>query len=141
MTRRLVITALVGVALFGIVYAFTIGQTGEPGQPDREGVSRVFPAPGAQEIRPPGDETMRDLEIGVEFEPGWTGTLQVEGVEIPPDQLRRVPELFQVWFRPGPGKAIEELRPGRHCATALAWRINETRDDARSIPWCFQVMA
>lgn len=131
--RRIAITALLGLALFGFVYAFTLGGSRDDGSGDAA-VEQLVPAPGSQ--------TVRQAEIGIDLLPEWTGLLVINGVEIPEDQLRRVDAQNQVFFTPGPGKDIEQLEAGVVQVTALIWRpvAGETRDDAKPVRWSFQVV-
>ncbi len=124
--------ALVG-ALAAFVYAFTLGR----------GATDEVATTGAVEVLVPnqGAQVLRQSEIGVDLAPEWTGVLQINGIEIPEDQLRRVPAQNQFFFTPGPGKEIEELPAGIVQAVALIWRpvAGETRDDADTVRWTFQV--
>ena len=87
-----------------------------------------------------GSEILRQQELGVDLAPGYEGTLVINDVEIPRDQLRLVPEQHQVFFTPGEGKIIEELPAGRTCVVAIAWRtaVGRGADDERTT-WCFDV--
>ena len=69
------------------------------------------------------------------------GTLQLNNVEIPRDQLTLTPELARIEFTPGDGKVVEQLQAGLNCVNAIVWPIAEGRGEAaREIPWCFQVV-
>jgi hypothetical protein len=87
-----------------------------------------------------GDEVLRQAELGVDLAPGYDGTLFVNGVEIPLEDQRRVPEQNQMFFTPGEGKAIERLPAGANCAMALVWKASDGRGTSRdrSFPWCFK---
>ena len=131
--RRVLTGALLLAALGGFVYAFSLGQGSTDILPTGDAVERLVP--------PQGSQVLRQSELGIDLAPEWTGVLQVNGVEIPEDQLRRVPAQNQVFFTPGPGQEIEELAPGRVDVTALIWRpvAGETREDADTVRWTFQV--
>ncbi len=58
---------------------------------------------------------VRQAELGVDLAPGYDGTLAVNGVEIPVEEQRRVPEQNEVYFTPGEGKAVERLLAGPNC--------------------------
>ncbi|MGH9183199.1 MAG: hypothetical protein ACRDZ9_05215 [Acidimicrobiales bacterium] len=145
--RRAIITALLGLALFLFVFAFTLGGGDEqqPGRAGEDAVERFLPAAGAT-------LELRQTQIGLDLAPGWAAALQVEGVEIPPDQINCFDDCFDprpgvdpqgiVFFVPGPGKVVERLPPGRRCATAHLWRpVSETREsDGRPVTWCFRVV-
>ena len=60
-------------------------------------------------IPKPNDEVLRQAELGIDLAPGYDGTLAVNGVDIPVEEQRRVPEQNEVFFTPGEGKAVEQL--------------------------------
>ena len=85
---------------------------------------------------------IRQAELGIDLAPGYEGTLEVNGVEIPDEELRLVPAQNEVFFTPGEGKAVEELRAGPNCATAVVWRSAIGRDAAtdQTFSWCFEAL-
>jgi hypothetical protein len=135
MARRVVIIALLGVAA-GLLWwgASLKADEVEPSAIDLA-VEQLVPAADS-----PG--VLRQGEIAVDLAPGWTGVLQVNGVEIPEDQLVRNEPLNRISFQPGEGQEIEQLAPGRTVATAIIWRplAGESRDKgARALHWEFRV--
>ena len=130
-----VMVATAGVALYAGVRATDTG--GEDpvtvsGRPDV--VEHLVP--GA------GDEVIRQAELGVDLAPGYDGTLLVNGVEIPTEELRRVPEQNQVFFTPGEGKVVEKLNAGPNCASAIVWKASAGRGtaDDQTFSWCFDAL-
>jgi hypothetical protein len=93
-----------------------------------------------QRIPAPGSQVPQQSTVGIDLLSGWEGTLQLNEVEIPMDQLKLTPELARIEFTPGDGKVVEELQAGLNCVTAIVWPISEGRDAARQIPWCFTVV-
>jgi hypothetical protein len=93
-----------------------------------------------QRVPAPNSQVPQQSTIAIDLVAGWEGTLQLDNVEIPLDQLTLTPELARIEFTPGDGKVVEELRPGRNCVTAIVWPIAEGRESARQIPWCFEVV-
>ena len=101
-------------------------------------------------LTPWDKDTIDPLNIGMGPSPEhFFGTTQagidllaliVDGTAIPERELRKVPEQNQVFFTPGDGKAIESLRAGQVCVTAIVWSssIGRGRDD-KSFNWCFGV--
>ena len=86
------------------------------------------------------DEVLRQAELGIDLAPGYDGTIGVNGVAIPVEDQRRVPEQNQVFFTPGEGKAVEQLLAGPNCATATVWKAADgpgTAND-RTFTWCFE---
>lgn len=123
--------ALAAAALYAGVRA-TETESDRPatvnGRPDV--VERLYPRNGA--------EVLRQVEIGIDLTGGYEGALTVNDTVIPTDELRLVPEQNQVFFLPGPGKAVERLPPGANCVTAVVWRSAEGRGvDDLSYRWCF----
>jgi hypothetical protein len=130
--RRVVITLILGLAAFGFIYAFTLRGDEEGPVITHSAVEFLFPQPGAP-------LEVRQAEVGVDLQAGWTGVLQIAGVEIPEDQLRRVEAQNQFFFQPGQGREFEEFPAGQLCATALIWPVTEDRDAAETVRWCFRV--
>jgi hypothetical protein len=133
--RRVVIGGLLLVAIGLFVFAGSKGAEEVPATSISSAVQFLIPDNGSPSV-------LRQAEIGIDLEPGWVAVLQVNGVEIPEDQYRRVDPENQVFFTPGEGKEIERLAPGRVTVTALAWRPvdGETRENARPITWSFNVV-
>ncbi len=103
-------------------------------------VQTVSPEPGS--IAGPIDT------ISVDLVDGLTAVLLVRTggafVEIPEDQLDRVPELGQVSFRPGPGKEITKFPAGQNDVLVYYWsktRVGGRPDQPDSYAWSFQVKA
>jgi hypothetical protein len=83
----------------------------------------------------------QQTNVGIDLVVGWEGTLIVDGVEIPPDELQVTPEIGLIEFTPGEGKAVEALDAGQNCVSALIWRSEDGRGvDDRTVPWCFDVV-
>ena len=79
--------------------------------------------------------------VGIDLVTGWEGTLVVDGVEIPEDELQVTPEIGLIEYTPGEGKAVERLDAGQNCVSAIIWMIADGRGvDDRTIPWCFEVV-
>ncbi len=134
--RRIVLVALVLVGLAGVVVAFTLVET----EDDPNGVTVTDTGP-IQRLVPPRDaEILRQEPVGYDLNPGWTGVLQLNGVEIPDDQIDPVGvPIGEIRYTVGDGKAVERFEAGQNCATAIVWRVEQTRDDSRSESWCFNV--
>jgi hypothetical protein len=126
-TTVLIVAAVVAVNL--VIVALTLAGRSEQGPPLPAEIERLLPARNAV-IRPQED-------VGADLKDDHTGVLFVDGVEIPLDQLRFVPGLGQVSYRPGPGKEIERLTPGPHSATVEYWRQDQSREQGRSFTWQF----
>lgn len=148
MTRRILIGVLVVACLAGLVVAGTLSATGE----DETAVSG---SPIVRQVPGDGATVLRQSEVGVELTPGWEGNLVVDGVLVPDEQLEgRDPTAtnemgepvgaegnapYLLFFRPGPGKVVEELTTGRVCAAATYFRSADGPGTARTTTWCFDV--
>ncbi len=121
---------LVAAALVLIVIGFAQAETGTPKVTLPEGIEFVFPTPGAIE--------RRQAEVGADLAPGFTGALVIDGVRIPPDQLRIDNALNVVAFQARPGTDIEEFAPGPRRVTVIYWRIVDGEaNGSRSFSWSF----
>jgi hypothetical protein len=133
--HRLLIVVLVAGAAAALFFGVRATDTGddEPGSASNV-VEHFIPAEG--------DEVIRQAELGVDLAPGYEGALFINGVEIPTDELRLVPQQNQVFFTPGEGKAVERLQAGPNCALALVWRSSQGRGTAndQSFTWCFEAL-
>jgi hypothetical protein len=128
--RRVVISVILAGCLVALVWA--VSQTRNP--PARP----VYSDPAVRQLFPePGDHVVRQERVGVTLASAYTGVLQVNGVEVPEDETERVAGLNQIFFTPGPDKAVESLGPDRNCIAVVLWRYDQTRDQSRRFAWCF----
>jgi len=95
-------------------------------------VERLIPADDAK--------ILQQAPVGIDLAPGYEGTLAVNGVPIPDDQLSRTPQLNLIEFEPGPGKEIEQFPAGQNCVVATFWRSETGRTQTTSRAWCFTVV-
>jgi hypothetical protein len=100
--------------------------------PQSEVVEHFIPEPDA--------EVLRQAELGIDLAVGYEGTLAVNGVDIPEEEQRLVPQENQMFFTPGEGQSVERLLAGRNCVTATVWKSSEGADtpNKRSFSWCFE---
>lgn len=146
--RGVIVVALVAaVALF--VWGTSDTESGlDGGSNDPVIVNRV-PLPGA--IEP------RQVDIGAELQVGYDGRLQINGVDIPEDEMIgavdpatvsadelerlgiRPNNRDTVRFRPGPGKVIESLPRGEVEVTVTYFRDRSPQEDRGSDSWTFTV--
>ena len=136
----IVVVALLVVLNLGIVLLDNSDTSTAVRNPLPSAVQTVSPEPGA--IAGPIDT------ISVDLDDRLTGVLLVRTggafVEIPEDQLDRVPELGQISFRPGPGKEIAKFPAGQNDVVVLYWsktRVGGRPDRPASYSWSFQVKA
>jgi hypothetical protein len=133
--RRAVITLVVLACIALLVVAARRADTGDPDRPQAtapEAVEFLLPEPNS--------EVLQQTGISADLAVGWTGTLVVNGTEIPEDELVFEPAQNVVAFQPAPGQVVEELAPGRNCAQVIVWPANATRARAQTpVQWCFEV--
>jgi hypothetical protein len=125
----------VAVGLFVVAFGALSGGDDDPvlSEGDQQVVEDLIPRRDAQ--------VPQQSEVGVQLVTGWEGTLIVNGVEIPADELQLTPQIGLIRYTPGEGKTVEALETGQNCVTALIWRIAEGRGvNDRTIPWCFEVV-
>jgi hypothetical protein len=87
-----------------------------------------------------GDQIVQQEPVGIDLAPGYDGTLALNGVAIPEDQLNKVPALNLVQFVPGEGKEVEQYLQGRNCVVATFWLSKDGPGQATSRSWCFSVL-
>lgn len=130
---RLLVGGLLAAAVVALALGIAVTDTSHPDDtPQSEIVEHLIPKAN--------DEVLRQAELGIDLAPGYDGTLAVNGVSIPTEDQRRVPEQNQVFFTPGDGKAVEQLEAGLNCITATVWKAAEgpgTAND-RTVSWCFE---
>ncbi len=135
--RRLLSALVVLAALGGIVYACSEVDTDDDGDATVTGES----SPIEVYVPADGNEILRQERFGVDLRPGFTGALQLNGVEIPLDEVDddTLASTGELYFTPGEGLTVERYEAGRNCATAVVWGVEESRADARTYSWCFNV--
>jgi hypothetical protein len=104
---------------------------------------RIFPT-AVQTVSPRPGELIRPQDtITADLRDGLVGTLTIDGIPIPDDQVEIVGPLSQISFRPGPGKEFEKFEPGEHVATVRYWvgRLEDPPAKTGSYGWRFRVGA
>jgi hypothetical protein len=134
---KLVASAVVAVAIVGLIIAFSTLNSG-----NKDPVLTAGNAQMVENLIPRrNSQVPQQSTVGIDLVTGWTGVLQLNGVEIPQDQLQITPQIGLIEYTPGPGKEVEEFRTGQNCVTAVIWQISDGRGvDDRNITWCFQVV-
>ena len=67
--------------------------------------------------------------IEVDLNDRYTGVMELDGVEIPEDQLDRIEQLGVIAFRPGPGKEFTRLKAGENTVVVHYWPRTDPRPD------------
>jgi hypothetical protein len=79
-------------------------------------------------------------QVGLDLAPGYEAEIMVNSTPLPSDEVLRVPELSQIFYQPGPGKAFEQWPAGRNCVVASIWRTATGPNQAFNRTWCFTVV-
>jgi hypothetical protein len=124
----LIIAVLLVAAVAGIVYAFSSSR--RPPEQKTSAVRQVMP--------PAGDLDLRQVQVGVTLNAGYTGDLFVDGAQVPEDEVHREPALYQITLAPKPEGQFS-LGPGRHCASVRYWPLANASDKRDAPPWCFNL--
>jgi hypothetical protein len=102
----------------------------------------ILPSAIEELIPKPGDLVSPQSTIGVNLRDDLTGALQLDGVEIPQDQVVEQPTVGIITFKPGPDKDLGKLPQGSHTITVLYWARSSTREKgATAYSWSFKVGA
>lgn len=145
--------AVCGVIAIGIVLVargVLVGVTGDDRVPLPAAVESVQPVPDAV-------QALSQTNVFVDLAANYTGVLQIDGIEIPTQNVAELqaapgeqvdlppvtifePGNFTLTFTPSGDAAIEEFTSGRHQVRLVYWRIDEGRDRARSFTWWFNVV-
>ena len=88
-------------------------------------------------IPPRSAEVLSQETVGIDLAPGYDAQLTINGVVIPPEQIRHQPNLNLFTFRPDQGKVIERLQAEQNCAVVAYWRQEAGPAEADTISWCF----
>lgn len=111
------------------------------------GASVLFLPSGDPEALPSAVENYspKDLDIVtqpvtvlVDVKPGYTVTMTIDGIPVPPDQMDAIEVTGRYQFDPGPGKIIERWTPGDH--TVVATYVGGPGNvEAGNVVWTFTV--
>ncbi|WP_419919713.1 hypothetical protein [Candidatus Poriferisocius sp.] len=88
-------------------------------------------------IPPRNAEVLSQETVGVDLATGYDARLALNGVNIPPEQVRHMPNINRFTFRPDEGKVIERLQAERNCVEVTYWPLAAGPEQADTISWCF----
>ncbi len=149
----ILLIALLGVGAFFLVRGVLVGITGDERVDLPTFVESVDPVPEAVQV-------LNQSNVFVDLATGYTGVLVIDGTELETqnvDELGRVDiELGQqvdlppvtifepgnstLTFTPNAGAPISQFLDGEHIVEVIYWRIDESRQRARSFTWSFTVV-
>jgi hypothetical protein len=128
---RIVVSLLLAVAAAALYVGLVSSVDHKSEVADNQHIAALFPAPHGT--------ALRQTRIVAQLKDGYTGTLIVEGIEIPDAQVEHLEGLDTVAFTPGPGTETGPLQPGKRCARVVYWPLTSSRADAAYYDWCWQV--
>ena len=76
-------------------------------------------------------------DVFVDLAVGYTAELEINGFQIPEEQLFRVEALNQLTYQPGVGKIVPQLRADQNCVRVVYWLIAQGPTDSAMFDWCF----
>lgn len=148
--RRLLIAAAIALGAWLLVVAADRSETSlDQGSSDPI-VAERFPLPDAQ--------APTQSQVGITLQPGYEGSLHINGVEIPEDQIDgaldpatadpdaikqhgiRPNNRNRIWFTPGRGKVFGELPTGRMLITVHYHRDRQPGVDPGTVSWVVTVV-
>ncbi len=83
--------------------------------------------------------------VVVDLRPQFIAQLAIDGHQIPDDQVKTVPNFYEISFQPTPDHDIHVFAPGTHTATVEYWPKTKTYEQAKaesllsSYTWNFKV--
>ncbi len=84
-----------------------------------------------------GSNVLSQTDVTVDLAIGYTAILEINGFEIPEDQLFRIEALNQLSYRPDEGKIVPQLRADQNCVRITYWLIAQGPTDSNLYDWCF----
>lgn len=134
---KVIAAAVVAVAIAMLAYGCTALSNGNDDPVLNSGEAKIVD----NLIPRRNSQVPQQSSIGIDLAPGWTGTLVLNGVEIPEDELQKTPQIGVIEYTPGPNKTVPRFRTGQNCVNAIIWQLKDGRGVAdRNIPWCFEVV-
>lgn len=128
-SRKVISTVLLTLAVAGFIWAFSMHDDSPNPKLRPAAVLRVSPAPDALQVR--------QTDVFVELDPGYKGSLVLNGVAIPDDQLTMV-GLNGYSFTPGKDREVKSLQPGQNCAV-VSFALAVGGGNPGTYQWCFSV--
>ena len=149
----LIVSLLVGLGLALVARGVLVGITGDERANLPELIEEVDPVPDSVQV-------VSQSNVFVDLANGYTGVLVVDGIEIEtvnvgelasidiePGQQVELPSvtIFEpgnstLTFAPGSNAVITAFTEGEHRAKVIYWKIDESRQRARSFTWTFHVV-
>ena len=147
--RRTIIGLVLALAALVLVWGTQGGSPNDDADLASGAVVALFPVNDGQ--------ALHQTQIGADLAVGYDGRLTINGTRIPEEQMvgARDPKTVEpsdlkqngvrpnnrnsVYFKPGPGKVIEELDNGTVTVTLKYFREGREAATSRTVTWSFRV--
>jgi hypothetical protein len=129
---RVIISVLLAAAVAAMYVAFSSFKDPEPDITNSANVLDVRPDINTTAVQ-------RQTRIYAKLKPGFIGSLVVNGVEIPADEVDHLEGANTIGYLPGPGTATGSLKPGQNCVLVFYWQPEAGRATSQTFKWCFKV--
>lgn len=147
--RRTVIAVVLLAALGVAVWGATTGGSGAEQQLVKGAIINLSP--------PEGGQALRQTAVGADLAPGYDGRLTVNGIAIPEEQMEgardpatlsakdlaengvRANNRNSVYFKPGPGKVIEEFQHGTVTIALDYFKDRRQSTTTNRVTWTIRV--
>ena len=146
--QRLVFGAVLAAGLALIGFGLSRAVTGDAAtKPSDEAIERLIPKPG-------DSLQVNQDTVGIDLQTGYRGELTIDGQAIPIFDISKAATATPfdkqlaaqydegqgtILFTPREGSTIEAFSPGRHTITATYWKLTESKAQARTFSWSFEV--
>lgn len=110
-----------------------VGKTDDGQVRNRAGLEAVTPVNTAE-------AQFNRTRIIADLADGFQGSLRIDNIPIPADQLEQPDGLNRLMFVPGDNKVITQLRPRENCAEVTYWPFGQTTAQGQTYRWCFNVV-
>jgi hypothetical protein len=133
----------VAIVMVALLLTLTLGATVLHNTDTSTGGSRPKLPATIESISPErGELTGLIDDVTVDLDDRYTGVLELDGVEIPEDQLDRIVQLGVISFRPGPGKEFTRFQTGENTVVVRYWLRTDPRPANPAVfSWRFQAAA
>ncbi len=149
----LIVIAVLGIGIALVARGVLVSITGDARSKLPALIEQVEPVPEAVQV-------VSQSNVFVDLASGYTGVLVIDGVEIEtvnvedvgnigvqPGQQIDLPSVTiyepgnaTLTFAPSQDAAITQFSEGQHRAQVIYWKVDESRQRARSYTWTFQVV-
>jgi len=85
-----------------------------------------------------GATVLRQTQLVIDLDPGYVIALEIDGFEIPAEEIDVVEANGRFTWTPGPGQSFEDWAPGFHTVD-VSWQRATGLPQPGSLRWTFRV--